>query len=248
MRKVILIPSFNDKEKLYWINKIPSDFDYIIYEKIPGLNKEITITKNHKKIQAIGPAEYALLYHIVKNYDNLEDVIVFTKVHFFNQCILFFEGLKECDKNLFFNFKNNIRKFVNVSGETYKKYIEKYNQNENFKKHRILPRDKTGSDVVSILMCGYSRGPVSSFEDFKKISLYKFWPYKKFCSYENKITQQEGVFSVKKELIHSLGKNFWNTLLNFMVETPMTNPINQRDSWCWFLFWLFTKTQDEFNE
>ena len=247
MRKVILIPSFNDKEKLFWIYKIPSDFNYIIYEKIPGLNKEISISKNHKKIPVIGPAEYAFLYHIVKNYDNLEDIIVFTKVHFFNQCILFFEGLKECEKNFFFNFKNNMRQFVNVEGETYKKYVEKYNNDEKFKKHRILPKEKK-NDIVSILMCGYSRGPVSSFEDFKKKSLYKFWPFKECCSYENTITQQEGVFSVKKELIYSLGKDFWNNLLNFMIETPMSNHINQRDSWCWFLFWLFTKTQDEFNK
>ena len=72
----IIISRYN--ENLEWINEYPfNQFQYIVYNK--GINNNFckNNVKQIIKLPNIGRCDHTYLYHIVKNYDNLADIIVF---------------------------------------------------------------------------------------------------------------------------------------------------------------------------
>jgi hypothetical protein len=81
----IITATYKDKHKLdSWIpNIIERNIDYIIYEKDDNLQlgESIVVDKNNIKIPNYGRCDYAFLYHIIHNYDNLDDRNIFVKSH-----------------------------------------------------------------------------------------------------------------------------------------------------------------------
>ena len=72
----VIISRFN--EDLEWINEYPfNQFKYIVYNK--GINENFC--KNNIKqiinIPNVGRCDHTYLYHIINNYDNLSDILVF---------------------------------------------------------------------------------------------------------------------------------------------------------------------------
>lgn len=72
----IVVARYN--ENLEWINEYPfNQFQYIIYNK--GLNDNFC--KNNVKeiinLQNLGKCDHTYLYHIINNYHNLSDIIIF---------------------------------------------------------------------------------------------------------------------------------------------------------------------------
>lgn len=72
----IIISRYN--EDLEWINEYPfNQFQYIVYNK--GVNDDFC--KNNIKqiinLSNIGKCDHTYLYHIVNNYDNLSDILLF---------------------------------------------------------------------------------------------------------------------------------------------------------------------------
>lgn len=78
MKKIIDIIVSRYNEDLEWINEYPfNQFQYIVYNK--GVNENFC-KNNIKKIinlSNIGRCDHTYLYHIVNNYDNLSDILVF---------------------------------------------------------------------------------------------------------------------------------------------------------------------------
>jgi hypothetical protein len=72
----IIISRYN--EELKWINQYPfNKFQYIVYNK--GVNNNFC-KKNVKEIielPNVGRCDHTYLYHIVNNYDNLSDILIF---------------------------------------------------------------------------------------------------------------------------------------------------------------------------
>lgn len=78
MRKNIDIVVSRYNEDLEWMNEEPfNKFQYIVYNK--GLNDEFC--KNNVKeiinLPNLGKCDHTYLYHVVNNYDNLADIIIF---------------------------------------------------------------------------------------------------------------------------------------------------------------------------
>jgi hypothetical protein len=72
----IIVSRYN--EHLEWLNEYPfNQFEYIVYNK--GINDNFC--KNNVKqiinLPNIGKCDHTYLYHIVNNYDNLSDILVF---------------------------------------------------------------------------------------------------------------------------------------------------------------------------
>jgi hypothetical protein len=72
----IIVARYN--EDLQWLKEYPfNQFEYIVYNK--GINEHFEKT-NVKKIiplENIGVCDHTYLYHIIQNYDNLSNIIVF---------------------------------------------------------------------------------------------------------------------------------------------------------------------------
>lgn len=99
MSKVIITSTYKDQSKLLWVNNLNDKrVPFIIYQKRDGLVKEIIVNENVIEIPNIGRCDYAFLYHIVKNYDNLHDTNVFVKCNWRDNGIPFSKIFENCDK------------------------------------------------------------------------------------------------------------------------------------------------------
>lgn len=91
---------YKDENKLnLWIDKIKNaKIDYVVYKKSDDLkmgefNK---ITENLIEISNIGRCDYAFLYHIIENYDDLATTNIFVKCNWFENNIRFWDLLTKC--------------------------------------------------------------------------------------------------------------------------------------------------------
>lgn len=72
----IVVARYN--EDLYWLNEYPfNQFEYIVYNKGDNENFHKTNVKEIVELPNIGRCDHTYLYHIIKNYDNLSNVVVF---------------------------------------------------------------------------------------------------------------------------------------------------------------------------
>ena len=79
----VITSSYTDKELLStWIPSLETNrIAFTIYHKVDSLERgeEKIINEHNICIPNYGRCDYAFLYHIVKNYDNLDDVTMFVK-------------------------------------------------------------------------------------------------------------------------------------------------------------------------
>jgi len=72
----IIVSRFN--ENLNWINEFPfNQFKYIVYNKGNNENFEKNNVVKIVKLENIGRCDHTFLYHIIENYDNLSNIVVF---------------------------------------------------------------------------------------------------------------------------------------------------------------------------
>ena len=80
---------YRDEHKSGWINQwvITNHIPHTIYRKNDALEKgEERVTDEHNiEIPNYGRCDYAFLYHIVKNYEQLDDYTIFTKINWQDQ-------------------------------------------------------------------------------------------------------------------------------------------------------------------
>jgi len=72
----IVVARYN--ENLSWLNEYPFNlFEYIVYNK--GDNEDFVKTNVNKivKLNNVGRCDHTYLYHIIDNYDNLSNIVVF---------------------------------------------------------------------------------------------------------------------------------------------------------------------------
>jgi hypothetical protein len=73
---IIVVARFN--EDLNWINEFPfNQFKYIVYNKGNNDNFEKNNVKQIINLENVGVCDHTYLYHIIENYHNLSNIIVF---------------------------------------------------------------------------------------------------------------------------------------------------------------------------
>ena len=72
----IIIARYN--ESLNWIIQYPfNQFEFTVYNKGDNTNFEKKNVKNIINIPNVGRCDHTYLYHIIENYNNLKEIIVF---------------------------------------------------------------------------------------------------------------------------------------------------------------------------
>jgi len=133
MKYHIVVARYN--ENIDWIKYIDTNlFDIFIYNKGDEINSNIKNILNCKiiKLENTGRESHTYLYHIINNYDNLPEKIVFTQAHPFdhvrNTFINEINSFNKCHSSFFYFSKNilNIKYDINEN-----KFIEFGNLNGN---------------------------------------------------------------------------------------------------------------------
>ncbi len=120
LSKVIVVSRYN--ENLNWLKEYPFNlYSVIIYNKGPNDDfykpeKLIKIVN----IENVGRCDHTYLYHIIHNYDNLHDIIVFlpgsTNVDYrLNRCKHLILHIEEQNKAIFLCTKTNMNDLYNFS-------------------------------------------------------------------------------------------------------------------------------------
>ena len=72
----IVVSRYN--EDLSWINEYPfNQFEYIVYNKGDNDHFEKNNVKQIIQLENIGRCDHTYLYHIIQNYENLSNIVVF---------------------------------------------------------------------------------------------------------------------------------------------------------------------------
>jgi hypothetical protein len=101
----VVTATYNDEKHLYWIRNLR--IPYTIYKKDDTLQvgdeipdhiscPNIRMILPVKRIPNIGRCDYAFLYHIIQNYDNLDDVTIFVKCNWAQYSIDFGGLVNQC--------------------------------------------------------------------------------------------------------------------------------------------------------
>jgi len=131
----IITSYYQDGNKLaFWSDRCydnlstGSDLKFHIYRKDDSLvlKHPPYDQENEIVIPNIGRCDYAFLLHIIRNYDNLSDVNVFTKVNWMDQGNDFFGLLRECQKYDFADAGDTAELQIwdtNILDSGYQKYL-----------------------------------------------------------------------------------------------------------------------------
>lgn len=86
MNKIDVVTAYhNDLHKLNWTHYV-QDCRLIIYKKNDDLKiGESFINNGEINVPNFGRCDYAFLLHIINNYDNLNDITIFTKINWTDQ-------------------------------------------------------------------------------------------------------------------------------------------------------------------
>ena len=210
----IIISRYN--ENLDWLKDF-NNFKIIIYNKGEDLSNF-----NFKKVinlPNVGRESHTWIYHIIKNYENLDDINIFLQGRIDDlNCMAYQdpnEYLKVIDKYGFaasrYGLLGPMHWKWNVGIEKNKKYKKSWDNNE-------ISKSELG---------------------FRKFSEILFPNIPKFV-----VTSYGGCFAVKKELIRKYDKNFYMNLLNILKKNK--NPIEGHyleRLWCY----MFTNNKPIFK-
>jgi hypothetical protein len=110
MKTQIVIARYN--ENIEWLKQLNSDvFDIIIYNKGSDINTDLKC--NIVNLKNTGRESHTYLYHIILNYDNLPEKIIFTQANPFDHVgNNFIKDINNFEKNMngFFYFTKNLLK------------------------------------------------------------------------------------------------------------------------------------------
>lgn len=207
----IVIARFN--EDLSWLNEEPyNQFKYIIYNK----GKDENFNKNNVikiiNLPNVGRCDHTYIYHIITNYYNLADIIVF------------FPGSIDIE------FKKNFSKFILNNIKIYDNAIF-INQNDNFTDVLDVFKDFYLDDWSA----SYYKNKLN--EDkllHSKYRPFKNWKNNFFNNKECNLYTFGGVFSVNKNDILSSPLDLYIKILNELNthSNPEAGHFVER-SWCY---------------
>jgi hypothetical protein len=146
----IIVSRFN--EDLKWTLESPfNKFQYIVYNKGNNDNYEQKYVKKHIKIENVGKCDHTYLFHIVSNYDNLANIIVFfpgslDMIYKKNKAILILNKITQHNyENAYFvgyyhqSIKESFNTFKLDNYKTLNKNNLLLNNEKKLKKSRIRP-------------------------------------------------------------------------------------------------------------
>lgn len=200
-KKIIgVIARYN--EDLKWLNEYPfNQITYIVYNK--GINDKFN-KKNVIKIinlKNVGRCDHTYLYHVVNNYDNLDDITIFLpgsvdmilKKHIAKELI---------DKIIKYNIGIMITQpFIKLFEKTLYDF-EVNNYSASYGKNKDLNPEKKIQK--------------------SKIRPFGKWYEDKFNNFDIKYTIQYGIFSIDKKDILQFSKEYYNKFLFDVSES--SNP------------------------
>ena len=104
----VITSCYKDDDKLLWTRDLGQrEIPYIIYRKrdnVSQLNTPLAdLPHQLLEIPNIGRCEYTFFTHIVLNYDNLDDITVFTKSNWAENGISFWEFINTCKEYDYMN-------------------------------------------------------------------------------------------------------------------------------------------------
>lgn len=138
---LIVISRFN--ENLEWLKDEPfHKYDKLIYNK--GLNNDFYHSEKEKgiiSIENIGRCDHTYLYHIINNYDNLNDITIFLpgSVDMYvkmQRCIRLLNLIEENKSAVFF-----LTNYENVKNEYYSFQLDSWDSSHE--KNAILTKNDT---------------------------------------------------------------------------------------------------------
>ena len=208
MKKCIILSRYN--EDISWVYSY-KNFKIVIYNK----GEKLTDNVNIINLKNVGRESHTWLYHIVENYDNLDDINIFLQGRIDDLGCKVFQDLNKyiyaINKNGFaasrYGLLGPMHWKWNVGIDKDKRYKQEWINNE-------ISRSEIG------------------FRAFAK-SLFPEIPYFVATSYG-------GCFAIKKNLILKYKKSFYLKLLNILSQHK--NPIEghyMERLWCY----LFTKNK-----
>jgi hypothetical protein len=218
---VIVIPYLNEKEKNTVIDKRLLKFNNVIlYEKstiIENLLNLMSFSKEHHNIMEkildnsinndikinnykLGKVtDFAFLYHIIANYDNLDDYIIYSKAHGIQQCYGWNNFLDEMN-NLedYRQFGKIYRRFIFLSIDdpiTNEEVMHKYPGYESDDRDPNMYQNPSNKEALFIARINFRQ-----YNKYCKSLLKKIFP-----NYQQKSNLKpvycEGTFVVSKKLI-----------------------------------------------
>ena len=199
-------------ENIDWINYIDTNlYDVFIYNK--GTKLPNILNCNIIELENKGRETHTYLYHIINNYENLPEKIIFTQAnpfdHVHNNFINQVNHFKECD-DTFFYFSKNI---LNIE----------YDKNTNkFFENGILNNIEWKN--YHKLTCPLAETMKKLFKDFKEENL--------------KLVFGTGaIYGVNKELVLKNDKNFYMSCMDILNNS--SNLINPDEGHSFERLWLY---------
>jgi len=216
----IVVSRYN--ENLEWLNQEPfNNFFIIIYNK--GINDNFKIYSPHKiiKLDNVGKCDHTYLYHIINNYNNLPDIIIFLP----GSCNI---NYKLCKSIKLINLINKYNMLINIGVITKHCVKDIYN---NFK----IDNWKT-SDINN-----YS---INNITDTEKS---KIRPFSKWYKYHFKDTKVNfiswyGIFAISNTIVLQKPKEYYKIFLDELSNS--SNPeVGHYIERAWFAIFDSTNCQ-----
>ena len=216
MKKSIIVSRFN--EDISWLKELKDFKKIIVYNKGEALcnygNLQIINLEN------VGRESHTWIYHIVKNYNNLDDISIFLQGRIDDLGCMAYQNPNEYLVNINkFGYSASRYGLLGPLHWSWNVGIEKNIKYINAWRSKDISRSKIG------------------FRSFSR-NLFPDIPYFTATSYG-------GCFAVKKDLILDYKLNFYKKLLEILSKNK--NPIEghyMERLWCY----MFTKNQVFFRE
>jgi hypothetical protein len=187
----IVVSRYN--ENLNWINNKPFD-NYFITCYNKGINNDFKINSPHKivKLDNVGKCDHTYLYHIVHNYENLSEYIIFlpgsNNIHY--------KLLKS--KNLI-NHIEYYKQLVNIGS------IINENIKDKFFDFKIEHYKTTDANNYKINK--------ESKTDLSKIRPFNKWYENHFGNINVNFYTWWGIFAITREIIYQHPKEYYEKIL-----------------------------------
>ncbi len=190
MSNAIVISRYN--ENLYWVSDLIRKYKITIYNKGEIINNDLTSTKIIR-IKNVGRESHTWIYHIYKNYNNLD------------QNTLFLQGRID-DLNCMV-FKNIDNYFLGLENNTFCASRLGMLTPLHWKKNINIQSDIRYKEDWEKMMISRNQ------DGFRKFALKCFGDVPLFLP-----TSYGGCFAVKKESILKYKKEFYFELLNYLSQ------------------------------
>jgi len=193
----IVLSRYN--ENLNWINSGPYNKYFIsCYNK--GQNTNFDIKSPHKiiNLKNVGKCDHTYLYHIINNYDNLSEYIIFLP----GSCDLLYKRRKSKSLINYIEYHKQLVNLVSIAPDNIKNKF--YNLKiDNYKTTHpvnvINGNNETQKSNIRPFGLWYSH----HFNDID-INMYTWW----------------GIFAITRDIIHQHPKEYYQQFLNELENSP----------------------------